>query len=132
MTATINTSSGVKTVTNTINITIKPDCAGNSFVDKAITNMAIVVTGTQTQDVWFTDVTGISYGNEAYCGPRTYTFVPALQSYLTLNAAQNTLTLNTANQADVGLYNFAMTVAFTNYPLVKITKNFQVTIECNL
>ena len=80
----------------------------------------------------FTDSKAAFYTIPTYCGARTYTFVPSLPSFLTMNTATGVLTLTTNDPVHAGSYNYAMEVKLTSYPTVVITKNFQVTITCEV
>jgi hypothetical protein len=56
-----------------------------------------------------------------------------MPTFLSINAAQDTLTLATNLPSDANVYNLSFTVKLTNYPtILGFTKSFQVTITCNV
>jgi len=129
----VNPISGPASTLNTLNINIIVDCNIAVFIDKAFNDMSVKVTQTATQDITFWDNLGQAMSNYSQCGPRTYTFTPALPSFLSLDAGQTTLTLTTSNPADVGVYSYSFEVKLQNHAAVPgLTKNFQVTITCEV
>ena len=66
--------------------------------------MAILVTQSTSQPIWFTDSTATYFNNQNYCGPRVYNFLGGMPSYLSIDASQSTLTLSTSNTADKGVH----------------------------
>ena len=101
-----------------------------SITDKTITNMSIKVSFAQNQDISFADSVATTNGIASYCGARTYILFP-IHSFL--NISGTTLSLQTSNVADVGVYNVELKVSLANYPMVpSITKNFVVTITCEV
>lgn len=56
-----------------------------------------------------------------------------MPTFLSINSAQDTLTLATNSPSDANVYTVSFTVKLTNYPTIPgFNKTFQVTITCTV
>lgn len=103
---------------------IDDDLTRYSLDNRTINAMSTLVNQSSSQDITFT-----VGGSSAICNQK-FTLTPA-HSFLSINGFQ--LTLATTDPNDVGTYSVDLKVELTDYPTVaSITKNFQVTITCQV
>jgi len=124
---------GTKQVSMLFILNVLNDCPSTILNDLSILDMSVKVSLSSTQDVTFTNTKSVTYADPIFCGPRLFTWTPSLPSYLSLNAGLTTLTLATNNPSDRGVFTALFIVSLQDYPMVpSITKNFQVTIICEV
>jgi hypothetical protein len=93
--------------------------------------MSVLVSQQSTQNIEFQENKEVAYNNPGFCGPRTYTFVGGMPTFLTLNNPVTTLMLATNNVNDIGVRSVTFSVTLTNRPNVTpIVRTFTVTIVC--
>jgi len=109
-------------------LTVQSDCINTQILDKIIADMNLFVNlPASTQDVAFEDSIAASHVIPAYCGTRTYTLSP---TYTFLSILGTTMSLYTANSADIGDYPVDLTVSLAEYPgITSITKSFIASIS---
>lgn len=139
LTATINPGGVPMTATATVSIFILPDCSNTKLVDRAISNMSVLVSQTTTQNIYFADTTSDFFANPNYCGGstvRVFTWTPAQPSFLQVSADKSVLTLFTTDptKASPTPYTYTIVISLAS-PLTSVpslTKTFQVTITCEV
>lgn len=93
-------------------IEIKHPCRGTTINTRTLSSMAVLVSQSTTQDIWFTDTVAINRSDSTFCGTRSFSISPS-HSFLSISGS--TLTLATNSVTDAGTYNVNITVGLTSY-----------------
>ena len=115
-----------------------PTCDVTTLNTQVLADMTTTVkvgTAVTQTFTYFTDLSGISTGIPANCGPRTYALT-GNGAFLTLTVPADpfttalTLTLQTDNDSDIGSHPVTLTVSLVNYPTVTpVTATFNAIIN---
>jgi hypothetical protein len=124
---------GFLTISTSFILTIVNDCPLTYLIDMPINDMQIYVSQSTSQNINFLNERANHYSIPGICGANTLTWNPTLPSFLSVDAAQATLTLQTNDVNDVAFYQFELTICLADFPLIPcLQKTFDVTILCQV
>jgi hypothetical protein len=96
--------SGFLTISTSFILTIVNDCPLTYLLDMPISDMQIYVSQSTSQNINFLNERANHYSIPGICGANTLTWNPTLPSFLSVDAAQTTLTLQTNDELNIGSY----------------------------
>ena len=100
------------------------------MVDKVLpSTMNIELGQSVTQDLSFQNSVEIQMSVPGACGPRLYSFSPALPTFVIFDQVLETITISTVETIDLGTHEISFSVYLQSYPIVpSLSKTLSLTI----